>query len=72
LVALVAGTDLGSVLKKRQYKQAEYAKTELGVNIAPIADSVRARLEKLRATGGQNRHDPGMTDAVNQTDGSGS
>lgn len=49
LVALVAGTDLGSALKKRQYKQAEYARTQLGVNIAPIASSVRERLARFRA-----------------------
>lgn len=49
LVALVAGDDLGSALKRRQYEQAEYAKTELGVHIAPIADGVRARLKELRA-----------------------
>lgn len=53
LVALVAGADLGSALKKRQYKQAEYARTELGVNIAPIASGVRERLAKLRAANGQ-------------------
>ena len=41
--------DLGSALKRRQYEQAEYAKTELGVHIAPIADGVRARLKEIRA-----------------------
>ncbi|MFB9928283.1 hypothetical protein ACFORO_09850 [Amycolatopsis halotolerans] len=48
LVALVAGDDLGSALKRRQYEQAEYARTELGVDIAPIADGVRGRLKELR------------------------
>lgn len=48
LVALVAGSDLGSALKRRQYEQAEYARTELGVAIAPIADGVRDRLTKLQ------------------------
>ena len=44
LVALVAGDDLGSLLKERQYLQATYANTELGLNIASIADRVRERL----------------------------
>lgn len=70
LVALVAGTDLGSALKKRQYKQAEYAKTELGVNIAPIASGVRERLEKLRAANDHYSKDQGAPDAANRTDGS--
>jgi len=44
LVALVAGDDVGSRLKERQYLQATYANTELGLNIASIADRVRKRL----------------------------
>lgn len=44
LVALVAGDDVGSRLKERQYLQATYANTELGLNIASIADRVRERL----------------------------
>lgn len=44
LVALVAGDDTGSRLKERQYLQATYANTELGLNIASIADRVRERL----------------------------
>lgn len=53
LVALVAGSDLGSKLKQRQYQQAEYARTKLGTNIAPIHEGVRERLEavKAKATG---------------------
>lgn len=46
LVRLVAGDDLGGRLKERQYEQAAYAETELGVSIAPIADRVRLRLEE--------------------------
>lgn len=49
LVARVAGSDLGSRLKDRQYLQATYANTELGLNIASIADRVRARLDTLDA-----------------------
>lgn len=44
LVALVAGDDVGSRLKERQYLQATYANTELGLSIASIADRVRERL----------------------------
>lgn len=44
LVALVAGEDVGSRLKERQYLQTTYANTELGLNIASIADRVRERL----------------------------
>jgi hypothetical protein len=47
LVALVAGSDLGSQLKARQYKQAEYARTRLGSTIAPIASAVRDRLARF-------------------------
>jgi hypothetical protein len=57
-------------VKKRQYKQAEYAKTELGVNIAPIADSVRERLKKLRDANARKSKDQGMADAARQPDGS--
>ena len=49
-MALVAGDDVGSALKKRQYTQAEYARTELGVNIAPIAELVRQRLANASST----------------------
>lgn len=65
LVALVAGTDSGSALKKRQYKQAEYAKTELGVNIASIARRVRERLARLRAVERQGCRDQGAADTAN-------
>ena len=44
LVTLVAGEDVGSHLKDRQYLQATYANTELGLNIASIADRVQERL----------------------------
>ncbi len=47
LVALVAGDDVGQRLKDRQYEQATYAGTELGLEIAPIAPLVRARLDSL-------------------------
>ena len=52
LVALVAGSDNGSTLKKRQYQQAEYARTKLGVNIAPIHSTVRERLDAFKAAVG--------------------
>ncbi|WP_299956604.1 hypothetical protein [uncultured Modestobacter sp.] len=45
LVALVAGDTVGSKLKERQYEQATYAGTELGLDIAPIAEHVRKRLD---------------------------
>jgi hypothetical protein len=44
LVKLVGSDDNGSTLKKRQYKQAEYAATKLGTTIAPIHAVVRERL----------------------------
>ena len=47
LVATAAGETLGSKLKERQYEQATYAGTELGLDIAPIAERVRARLESV-------------------------
>ncbi len=50
LVALVAGSDVGSKLKQRQYEQAEYARTKLGTNIAPIHAGVRERLDALKAS----------------------
>lgn len=52
LVAVAAGEDVGSALKARQYRQAEYANTELGVNIAPIHALVRARLAAVNAVHG--------------------
>ena len=58
LVALVAGTDLGSALKKRQYKQAEYAQTSLGMIIAPIASRVRERLAAARSGEGREQQAP--------------
>ncbi|AMM31957.1 hypothetical protein SA2016_1277 [Sinomonas atrocyanea] len=47
LVAKVAGDTVGSKLKERQYEQATYAGTELGLDIAPIAEHVRKRLDSL-------------------------
>jgi len=44
LVAQVAGDTVGSKLKERQYDHATYAGTELGLDIAPIAEQVRKRL----------------------------
>ena len=52
LVALVAGSDMGSKLKQRQYEQAEYARTKLGTNIAPIHTGVRERLGAVKAAVG--------------------
>ncbi len=49
LVALVAGDTVGYKLKERQYEQATYAGTELGLDIAPIAEHVRKRLDGLRS-----------------------
>lgn len=49
LVALVAGDDVGQRLKDRQYEQATYAGTELGLDIAPIAPRVRERLDFIQA-----------------------
>lgn len=49
LVALVAGSDVGSKLKQRQYEQAEYARTKLGTNIAPIHAGVSERLQAAQA-----------------------
>jgi hypothetical protein len=56
LVKLAAGEDNGSQLKQRQYRQAEYANTELGTHIASIAGRVRDRLAARTATptGGQH------------------
>ncbi len=48
LVALVAGDDVGQRLKDRQYEQATYAGTELGLDIAPIAPRVQQRLDALQ------------------------
>lgn len=50
LVARVAGETVGSKLKERQYEQATYAGTELGLDIAPIADHVRERLRIANST----------------------
>jgi DNA-binding PadR family transcriptional regulator len=52
LVMRVAGGAGGKMLKDRQYLQLEYAATELGKPIAPIAERVRSRLDEL--TGGRN------------------
>jgi hypothetical protein len=48
LVAEVAGGRGGSALKKRQYEQAEYAETEIGGIIPPIANRVKERLLALK------------------------
>lgn len=44
LVTLVAGSRSGTALKGRQYKQAEYAQTQLGGIIPPITERVKERL----------------------------
>lgn len=49
LVKLVAGRENGSILKKRQYEQAEYASTKLGMKIAPIHAGVSERLRTAQA-----------------------
>jgi hypothetical protein len=52
LVRLVAGSDKGGRLKERQYEQAEYAHTQLGMRIKSIAPTVRERLaEQYKASG---------------------
>lgn len=48
LVHEVAAGRTGSALKKRQYEQADYAETELGGVIPPIADRVWARLADIK------------------------
>lgn len=50
LVALVGRSLSGYAAKNRQYELSEYAETELGDRIAPIADLVRDRLESWRAS----------------------
>ncbi len=50
-VEQLAGDDGGQALKDRQYQQAMYAGTKLGVATAPIAPRVRERLDALSATG---------------------
>lgn len=55
LVELVAGDTVGSKLKERQYEQATYAGTELGLDIAPIAERVRSRLDELRPSAAASR-----------------
>lgn len=49
LVAEIVGEDGGDQLKNRQYAQAEYAGTELGVHIGSIAPRVQDRLDALTA-----------------------
>lgn len=52
LVRLVAGSDKGGRLKERQYEQAEYAQTQLGIRIKSIAPAVRERLaDQYEASG---------------------
>lgn len=53
LVRLVAAGDNGSTLKKRQYKQSEYATTTLGTTIAPIHAAVRRRLQAAKTKGAE-------------------
>jgi hypothetical protein len=55
LVALVAEDTVGSKLKERQYEQATYAGTELGLDIAPIAEHVRTRLDGLGSSAAASR-----------------
>lgn len=43
IVAALAGVASGPILKKRQYKEINYAETQLGSRIAPILDKVRVR-----------------------------
>ncbi|AZL04632.1 hypothetical protein [Brevibacterium aurantiacum] len=61
LVALVAGSDLGSRLKQRQYKQAEYAHTKLGTYIAPIHAGVRERLNAEKDAAGRSNNAEGAS-----------
>jgi hypothetical protein len=56
LVRVVAGEDNGSRLKQRQYEQAEYAGTELGLRIGPIKPQVLKRLDSLTSS---KNHDGG-------------
>ncbi|MFK3980564.1 hypothetical protein ACI2K4_09340 [Micromonospora sp. NPDC050397] len=50
LVKMIAGDDNGQTLKDRQYQQATYAGTELGLDIAPIAPHVRQRFAGRHTT----------------------
>lgn len=62
LVALAAGADVGSALKERQYRQAEYADTQLGSTIAPIHSLVADRLADYWGANAQsNTSTPGGT-----------
>jgi hypothetical protein len=54
LVSLVAGSDKGGRLKERQYEQAQYAQTQLGLRIAPVAPVVRQRLAAQFMASGVN------------------
>jgi hypothetical protein len=48
MVATVGGTLTGYAAKNRQYELSEYAQTQLGDRIEPVADVVREKLEELR------------------------
>ena len=47
LVAVIAGTRGGGALKEKQYEQAAYAETQLGI-IPPIGPQVQKRLAQLK------------------------
>jgi len=49
LVARVGTTLSGYAAKNRQYELSEYAETQLGDRIKPVADVVRRKLSELRA-----------------------
>lgn len=48
IVALVGGKLTGYAAKNRQYELSEYAQTQLGGRIEPVADVVREKLKELR------------------------
>ncbi|MFG1653220.1 hypothetical protein ACGFIE_25155 [Micromonospora sp. NPDC049275] len=63
LVKIVAGDDNGQSLKDRQYRQATYAGTELGLDIDPIAPHVRQRLAAIHISAFSSPEPAGATSA---------
>lgn len=49
LIKKISGNASGSALKRRQYRLSEYAQTNLGDLIQPIADMVHEKIEQLQS-----------------------
>lgn len=49
-VAMVGKTLSGYAAKNRQYRLSEYAETQLGERIQPVADVVRAKIAEMRGS----------------------